>query len=114
VIWAKRRSDIFGIGPVGAVGESNHVHEEHRDDLALFAGRDGSRLKLRAADAAEAETIWVVLAALGADHGTESSDLPNAYRRDMTPTTMRVLVGLVSEGRHGRYPHAWSRPASSL
>src|SRR3954466_668698 len=63
VVSRERRADVLGVEPLRARGRADEVGEEDRHDLPLLARRSGRRDERRAAHAAEARTVEILVAA---------------------------------------------------
>ena len=79
VVRRKRRADVLGVEPLGAAGEADEVGEENGDDLPLLPR--GLRGQRGPAAAAEAEALWILLSALGADDHGHTVRRATALRR---------------------------------
>jgi hypothetical protein len=64
VVGGEDRPYILGIELFRAVRKADEIAEEHRDDLSLLSSRWGGGSERRAAHAAEAEALGVLLTAV--------------------------------------------------
>ncbi len=88
VVRRKQRAHILGIHRLHARREADEIGEQDRDDLALLPGRRGL-LERRAAAAAEAESLRILLTAFGAAHLAESVF---GCREEVPPLVRQVVM----------------------